>query len=243
MADPVFYDLCVHCAPDGKSTREEMAAMAKHLGFGCIAISNHSNSNLLPKGNSDKGFEILSGVELVASNPSKLHGLVGKYRSKVDVLAVHGGDEGINRAAVENPKVDVLLHPGTPKGSGLNHVLAKSASDNNVAIAFDMASLIMLRGGRRVHTLSHFREMLMLARKYDVPFLLTNNASFCYELRAPREMMALTTLFGMERDEAVMALSETPAEIIRRNRRGHNFICEGVEIVVDDLSEMEGEDK
>ncbi|WP_445475996.1 ribonuclease P protein component 3 [Methanococcoides methylutens] len=243
MADPVFYDLCVHCAPDGKNTQDEMVAMARHLGFGGIALSNHSNSDPLPKGNSDKGFDILRGVELVASNPSKLHGLVGKYRSKVDVLAVHGGDEGINRAAVENPNVDMLLHPGNPKGCGLNHVLAKSASDNNVAIAFDMASLLTLRGGRRVHSLSHFRENLALARKYDVPFLLTNNASFCYDLRAPREMMALATLFGMEHDEAIMALSETPADMIRRIRRGRNFICEGVEILEDDWSGIEGVDK
>ncbi|WP_135604478.1 ribonuclease P protein component 3 [Methanococcoides sp. NM1] len=243
MADPVFYDLCVHCVPDGKSTQEEMVAMARHLGFGGIALTNHSNSDSLPKGSSDKGFEILRGVELVSSNPSKLHGLVGKYRKKVDILAVHGGDEGINRAAVENPNVDILLHPGTPKGCGLNHVLAKSASDNNVAIAFDMASLIMLRGGRRVHSLSHFREILALARKYDVPFLLTNNASFSYGLRAPREMMALATLFGMERGEALKSLSETPAEIIRRVRRGNNFICEGVEILEDDPSGMEGEEK
>ncbi|MEL4304961.1 ribonuclease P protein component 3 [Methanococcoides sp. LMO-2] len=241
MADPVFYDLCVHCAPDGKSTQEEMAAMAKHLGFAGIGMTNHSNSDPVAKVGSEAGIEIFRGVELVASNPSKLHGLVGKFRHKADVLAVHGGDEGINRAAVENPNVDVLLHPGTPKNSGLNHVLAKSASDNNVAIAFDMASLITLRGGRRVHALSHFRENLMLARKYDVPFLLTNNASFCYELRAPHEMMALATLFGMERDEAKSALSETPAEIISRSRRGHNFICEGVEIVEGVASENEGD--
>lgn len=241
MADPVFYDLCVHCAPDGKSTQEEMVAMAKHLGFAGIAVTNHSNSDPIAKTGSDKGLEVFRGVELVASNPSKLHGLVGKFRRKVDVLAVHGGDEGINRAAVENPNVDVLLHPATLKGSGLNHVLAKSASDNDVAIAFDIVSLLTLRGGRRVHALSHFRECLLLARKYDVPFLLTSNASFCYELRAPREIIAMATLFGMGHDEAVMALSETPAEIISRSRRGRNFICDGVEIIEDDLSGNEGE--
>jgi ribonuclease P/MRP protein subunit RPP1 len=218
-----------------------MTAMAEHLGFAGIAMTNHSNSDPVTRAVSRAGIEIFRGVEIVSSNTSKLHGLVGKFRRKVDVLAVHGGDEGINRAAVENPNVDVLLHPPTPKNSGLNHVLAKSASDNNVAIAFDMASLITLRGGRRVHALSHFRENLKLARKYDVPFLLTNNASFCYDLRAPREMMALATLFGMGRDEAVTALSETPAEIISRSRRGRNFICEGVEVVEDDLSGNEGE--
>ncbi|WP_440952367.1 ribonuclease P protein component 3 [Methanococcoides sp. FTZ1] len=241
MADPVFYDLCVHCAPDGKSTQEEMVAMAKHLGFTGMAVTNHSNSEPVAKTVPDEDFKVFRGVELVAGNSSKLHGLVGKFRSKVDVLAVHGGDEGINRAAVENPNVDILLHPATPKGSGLNHVLAKSASDNNVAIAFDIVSLLTLRGGKRVHALSNFRENLILARKYDVPFLLTSNASFCYELRAPREMMAMATLFGMSHDEAVMALSETPAEVISRSRRGRNFICEGVEILEDELSVNEGE--
>lgn len=241
MADPVFYDICVHCAPDGKSTQEEMVSMAKHLGFSGIAITNHSDSDTVTKLIPGNDIEVLRGVEIMAGSPSKLHGLIGKFRHKMDVLAVHGGDEGINRAAVENPNVDILLHPGTSRNSGLNHVLAKSASDNNVAIGFDILSMIKLRGGRRVHALSHFRENLRLARKYDVPLLLTNNASFCYELRAPREMIALATLFGMEHDEAIAALSVTPAEIIKRSRRGNTFICEGVEIVEDDLSENEGD--
>jgi ribonuclease P/MRP protein subunit RPP1 len=241
LAERSFYDLSVHSVPDGINTADELISMAKHLGFAGIGLSNHSTAEGPLQSDRVEGFDIFRTVELVASNPSKLHGLVGKYRNKVDVLAVHGGDEGINRAALENSNVDILLHPSTPKGSGLNHVLARSASENNVAIGFDVDSLIMSRGGRRVHSLSHFRDYLALSRKYDVPMLLTSNASSVFGLRAPREIIALAILFGMEKDEAISALSETPLGIVQKKRHDKNYVCEGVEILEPSLSVQEDE--
>lgn len=202
-------------------------------------MSNHSTAEQPLKYDGETDIKVFRTVELVASNPSKLHGLVGKYRKKVDVLTVHGGEESINRAAVENPNVDILMHPSTPKGSGLNHVLAKSASDNDVAIGFDIDSLIMSRGGRRVHTFSHFRDQLLLSRKYDIQMVLTSNASSIFGMRAPREIIALACLFGMSKEEAISALSETPLEIVQRGQRGNDYIREGIEILSDDVISQE----
>ncbi|MCL7410995.1 MAG: ribonuclease P protein component 3 [Methanosarcinaceae archaeon] len=231
MVKPKFYDLNVHSIPDGKNTSSEMAALAKHLGYSGIAITNHSNTESKPSGFEANNLEMFRGIEVVSNNPSKLHGLIGKYRNNVDVLIVHGGDEDINRAAVENKNVDILAHPITPKDSGLNHVLAKSASDNNVAIEFNLDAIFIGRGGRRVHALSYFRKNVEIARKFDVPMVLTSNAVSYFDLRAPREMIALAGLFGMDKDEAVAAISTVPAGIISRNRQGSGFIREGVEII------------
>ena len=231
MVKTVFYDLNVHSAPDGKNTLEEMAALAHHFGYSGFAITNHSNSESKSTGFDSNDFEVFKGIEIVSKNASKLHGLIGKYRNSVDVLVVHGGDENINRAAVENRNVDILAHPATPKDSGLNHVLAKSASDNNVAIEFNLDAIFKGRGGRRVHALSHFRKNVQIARKFDVPMILTSNAASYFDLRAPREMVALAGLFGMDKDEAISAISTVPAGIIARNRQGSRFIREGVEVI------------
>jgi ribonuclease P/MRP protein subunit RPP1 len=59
--------------------------------------------------------------------------------------------------------------------------------------------------------------------------ILASNAQSIYDLRAPREMAALGTIFGMTEDEAIAALSRVPEEIIRRG--SENWIMEGVEIV------------
>ena len=56
-----------------------------------------------------------------------------------------GGSDTVNRKAVENPKVDILISPERSRNkdfmksrnSGLNQVLAKLAHKNKVAIGFD----------------------------------------------------------------------------------------------------------
>ena len=60
-------------------------------------------------------------------------------------MLVRGGEEEINRAAVESEGLDILLQP-----SEFNNVLAKAASDNSIAIGFNLGLLIRLkRGGAR----------------------------------------------------------------------------------------------
>lgn len=231
MVSPLFYDLNVYSVPEGKNTIQEMAALSARLGLSGIAITNPSDSCKPEKADSVCGIEVFSGVEIRADNASRLHGMVGKYRKGTDIIVVRGGNENINRAAVENSNVDVLSCFGSMKDNGLNHVLARSASDNNVAIAFDLAEVIGQRGGRRVRALSNFRKDLALVRKFNVPFILSSNARSCYDLRAPRELMALAGLFGMTKEEAICGLSLTPEDIVSRNRPSAKHVFDGVEIV------------
>ena len=43
MGKPKFYDFCVHAAPDGDNTIEELASLARHFGYSGIALTNHSD--------------------------------------------------------------------------------------------------------------------------------------------------------------------------------------------------------
>jgi ribonuclease P/MRP protein subunit RPP1 len=241
LARTKFYDLNIHTVPEGKNKIEEMAGLAKHFGYAGIAITNPSNSCKPEKPVVLGGIEVFSGVELKTDNASKLHGLVGKYRQITDVIIVHGGSENINRAAVENSNVDILSNFGSMKDNGLNHVLAKSAQENDVAISFDLAEIIGQRGGRRVRALANFRKNLKLVRKYDVPFILTSNGNSYYDLRAPRELIALARLFGMTPEEATYGISTAPEQIIAKNRPSSNYVFKGVEIVNPTLYKISSE--
>lgn len=233
MGKPKFYDFCVHAVPDGENTAEQLAALARHFGYSGIALANHSDKlpQSQPELSSTNEFEIFRGIELVEENPSKLHGLIGKFRKSVDVLIVHGGSENINRAALENPQVDILNHPAFDKSSGLNQVLAKAAAENNVAIGLTLRSLLHSRGPRRVRLLSDLRANLDLARKYDVPLVLSSDAMSCFDLRSPRDALALAEVCGLEEDEALEAMTTVPERIISRNRLGPGYIREGVEVL------------
>lgn len=219
-----YYDLNVHSAPECEDPPERLVSVAKRYGYIAIAITNHSNlwSEITGEG-------IISGVEIVADEISGLKKKIKNYRHRVDVLLVHGGNPKINRAAVENPDVDVLAHPS----HYLNHILAKSAAENEVAIEFNLDALIYTRGVSRVRALSAFQRNLKLARKFGVSMVLTSGARSQYDLRAPREMISLAGLFGMSEDEAVGALSKTPWSMVIRNKKKKQpgYVMEGVEIL------------
>ena len=224
---PKYYDLHVHSLPECADSPSRLKLVAKRYGYAGIAITNHSDY-----WNEATDDDIINGIEIVANGSTELREKVEKFRSRVDILLVHGGDPKINRAAVENACVDILAHPEVGRADGFNHVLAKSAADNDVAIEFNLDAFIRLRECARVRALSDFRRNLKLARKFGVSAILTSNAKSHYDMRAPREMIALAGLFDMTEEEAIQALSTVPVRIIEQNRKKRQgYIREGVEVV------------
>ncbi|PXF61226.1 MAG: ribonuclease P protein component 3 [Candidatus Methanogaster sp.] len=224
-----FYDFSIHTAPECEGSPEAMAETAAGYGYAGIAITNHTPHHPQePEMTDHPKIAVYSGIEIVAKNPHHLRQMIQRYRPRVSVLSVHGGNEKINRAAVESPAVDILSHPD----ERLNHVLMRFASENRVAIEFNLDSIIRMRGRARVRALTNFRHNLKLARKYGAPMILASNAQSIYDLRAPREMIALGGVFGMTEDEAIAAISAVPEEILRRG--SENWVMEGVWIVTDD---------
>ena len=222
-----FYDFNVHSKPESITSPVQLCEVAKRYGYSGLATTNHSEYFEMDIDLNLCGFEVIRGVE-VTSEPSELKDEIRKFRPRVTVLSVHGGDERINRMAVEDRRVDILCHPEEENSSGLNHILARSATKNDVAIEFDMGAIIHSRGRSRSRVLSFMSENLKLVRRYNTQMVLTSNSHLVYDLRAPREMMALASLFGMTREEATTALSVTPQSIIKRKMSG---LPDGVEVV------------
>lgn len=208
-----FFDLNVHAYPETDVPVEELLRVAKRYGYAGIAITNHDEimkENLVPN-------SIFRGVEIRANSFSELKRKIKHHRGKVSLLAVHGGNAKINRAALEDSRVDILAHPCGEKGEGeLNHVLVRYAAENGVAIDFNLNAIIQSRRGDRARILLKMRENLKLVRKYKAPMILTSNARSIYDLRAPREMIALASLFGMRKEEATSALSDIPKGVIEK---------------------------
>jgi len=210
-----FYDFYTH--PDDVGL---MATEGKRYGYsGITVIGNCANEKTL----FPEDFSIHRGIEIQAK-PSRIREEIKKYRGSDHILIINGGEEEINRAAVETEGVDILMHP-----LEFNNVLAKAASDNSVSIGFNLGSLIRLKGVARVRELKTMRINLKHAQKYKLQLILTSDAHSIYDLRAPREMVAISSLFGMTEKEAVDALSVTPLNILRK--KSPDYIQEGIEII------------
>ena len=159
--------------------------------------------------------KIYIGAELKNEDSDKMKSLITKARSKVDILAVCGGNLDINRIAVENPVVDILLNPEfSRRDSGLDEVMVKLAAKNHVAIEFNFRTILHTYSKVRSHILSHMRHNWTLVKRMDAPFIITSSANNVWDMRTGRELASFGTLVGMELSTALDAVSTNCETII-----------------------------
>ena len=121
-----------------------------------------------------------------------------------DFMMIQGGDDKINRKAVENKKVDILLSPEKnnkkdlmfSRRSGLNQVLCKLAAKNGVAIGFNFSYLLNSSGRERAKIFGRMRQNLRLCKKYKVKMIFSSFARDKYELRSDDLMKTFERILG-----------------------------------------------
>lgn len=121
-----------------------------------------------------------------------------------DKNIVLGGDLKVNREAVENPKVDILLSPENNKkrdflffrNSGLNQVLCKLAAKNKVTIGFNFSSILNSSGNERAKILGRMRQNYKFCKKYKVKMVFSTFAKKKYELRSFDLMRVFERILG-----------------------------------------------
>jgi ribonuclease P/MRP protein subunit RPP1 len=217
----LFYEF--HVTPESSENILEMAAIARRFGYAGMAVTADTGLSIEEQ-DLPSGFSIYRCVELTVNNAFQVRRKVQKWHKKVDCVILRGGSESVNRAAVETSQVDVLASAGR-----LNHILAKLATEHDVAVEFDLGTLIRSSESRRCEILTVYRSNLKLVRKYRTPFILTITPTSPYDFRTPREMAALAMLFGMSKEEAVCGMSRYPREILERH--SPDFIAKGVRLV------------
>lgn len=220
----------VHAYPDGDATVARLARTAAEYGYDGLVVRNHGDAQAEydPETVADEyGVDVVRGIEIRSEDAGQASGLIGNYRSKRDVVCVHGGD--LNRFAVEQSKVDVLAHP--MDGGDVNHVLAKAAAENGVHLEFNFGRVLRADGGPRVRAIRGLRKLRELVDQYDAPFVVSADPASHLQLRAPRELAAVGDLIGFD-TEAVEAGLRAWGEIAARNRRrrSENYIGPGVRI-------------
>jgi ribonuclease P/MRP protein subunit RPP1 len=222
----------VHPYPEGGSTPARYARDAARFGFDGVVVrardAGDGGPSVASVGERYR-VDVVDAVEVTGADRSAVSGAIGNYRPKTTLLLVRGGDDDLNRLAVEQPRVDVLTRPMAGDG-GFNHVLARAAGDNGVRVEFDLGPVLRSDGGRRVQTLQDLRLLRKLVRKYDVPYVVSANPGSQLELRAPRELVAVGEVVGFDPEEIRTGLREW-GRLAERNRErsSDSFIAPGVQ--------------
>ena len=231
FSNSLFFDLHFH--GDEKLIKE--AERLGYDGLGLTRYYEYFNSEFL------RQFDILKAnsniilkkcVEISCKHPEDLRKKVQKSRKKADILIVRGGDLKVNRAACEDQRVDILSQPyRSRRDCGINHVLARKAAENSVAIEINLKILLKTNLRFRYRVLSQFRHIIELQRKFKFPIIITSSANTKYDLITPKDITALSKCFQMSFVESFDAISKIPQYIIKTNDLRDSFVVDGVRIV------------
>ena len=202
---------------DGELIPAELVRRAVALGHDAIAITDHvdmTNVEFVVRNvvkaaelTSDE-IQVIPGVEITHVPPSKMDKVIADARRfGAQIIVVHGETvtepvaKGTDMAAVRNPEVDVLGHPGF-----ITEEEAQIAKDNDVALE------VTGRGGHNI-TNGHVVNM---ARLVGAKMVIDSDTHAPDNLmdEASARMVALGA--GMTQAETELAINVTPFDIIKR---------------------------
>jgi ribonuclease P/MRP protein subunit RPP1 len=202
-----------------------------------VSSGSHLNSNPNSNSNRNGNFEVISGIKIFPKNAEDLKKQIRNSRKKTNVLMAVGGDLKINRAACENIKLDILSRPYYKRRDcGINHVLAKEAARNDVAIELNVCDVLRARSPLRSKIMAHFQEIIKLHRKFKFPLVMGSGAVSLYDMRNPRDLIAFSQCFGLNKKEANLALSHNPRNIVDFNKKRNDIIVIGAKKVHPDAN-------
>ena len=173
-------------------------------------------------------------LEIKSSNINDIQKSVNKFRKKASCISVVGGDLKVNRSTLENIKVDVLSRPYLRRyDGGLNHVLAKEAVKNNVAIELCFKDVLKSYLSHRSKVISNFKDIYTLYRKFDFPLVLSSRAESVFDIRTTHDFVAFFKQTGLT-DAEINKSFETSSNILEYNKSREDLILKGVRRVRDE---------
>ena len=188
--------------------------------------------NILKLANLKHRTEFEFAIEINVKNPNDIRKNSRKFRNKTKFISVFGGDSRINRIACENIQIDLLSRPYFKRRDcGINHVLAKEAFENNVAIELCFKDILTSYLSYRAKILSHFRDIIKLHQKFKFPLLITTGSSSILDIRSPRDISSIFKSIGLNEDEIKKCLHSYPENILSFNNDRKNIVVLGVKEV------------
>lgn len=195
-------DACIHPYPAGNSSARRMALEAGEMGFRAVVIPGAAPGEY-------HGVRIIPAIIISETDIRKVSGQIRKRGNGETIVLVDAGDNGFNRAALTQRGIHGIRNIHRTPKNAFDHVSARLAGENGIAVDIDLSPLIQEKGVLRQKVLYRYNDLMRLYSRYCFPLTLSSNACSVLDLRSPDEIRLLCTLFGMDKDDAARAL-QTP---------------------------------
>lgn len=235
----MFFDLNIQGS--GLENNIKMARQASSYGWDHINFSYNQNDFKQALTLKDELHENLDDIidfdftlEIESKNINEIRKTANNFRSRASCISVIGGDLKVNRAVVENSKIDVLSRPYLNRyDAGLNHVLSKEAVNNNVAIELCFKDLLKTYLAPRAKVISNFRDIYALHAKFNFPLILSSRAESVFDIKTPQDFVSVFSQIGLAHEDIEKSF-KTAFDILRFNEDRDKMILKGVRRVDDE---------
>ena len=186
--------------PNGDTSVRRFALEAAALGFDSLVALDTPSAKY-------GDMEISSGLFIRNAGMKDVIAQAKRAQDPLTVVSVKAGDAGFNRGVVGLRGVHVLRSLHAADKNAFDHVTAKMAADNRVAVDIDLSCLIVGRGVARQRAVQRYRDVLVLEQRFEFPLTLSTYARSVLDLRAVREISGLCTMIGMDLPDVEKALA------------------------------------
>ena len=229
--------LCVNLKDPATASR--IINKAATLGYRLIAVplspeTREDEKMKLQRICSEANIDLASRVDIKPKTHNDLTHQLRRLRRKFEVICATCENKDVARQAAKDHRVDLLNFPSLDfRKRFFDSAEAELASNSLAALEIDMKPLLVLEGPARVRLLSNLRRETSIAKEFHVPIVVSSGVANEMLLRKPRELAALTSLFGLDEASALEAVSQNPVSIVKRNRQklSPKFVAPGIRII------------
>ncbi|HJJ56523.1 MAG TPA: hypothetical protein O0X14_03395 [Methanocorpusculum sp.] len=194
-------DACIFANGDDLDILNQMIITAKSCGISQVVVYNYPSNNLPDL---YVGTKIRIGHIINEHTPRSIRDQIKNIPNN-HIVMVKAGDNSFNRMVTTIKRINFLTGiTELPKG-GFDHIVARMAADTNTGIVFDLSQIINPQFRR--NALLKYAEILNLHRKYKFPVVISSGANNIFGIKNYIEIVALCSLFGMNRQEVHTSLT------------------------------------
>lgn len=195
---------------------EEKVRLAKRLGYGALGVFGAA------------GFGV-GRCLFVTDRDGNLGPVLRQRRMDSDFIVVASPTKNRLMKAAADDRVDAICPDFTKVW--LDDALAGMVKRKGSSLLFAFSPLLRSGGLGRIILLRRLSKALETAGEKDIPLTIASLAESPLEMRAPKELSNLFSVFGADEKKAKLAINDVPIGVIKRNVERRSLIAPGVKVV------------